>query len=412
MSDFNLFSSKTDIKKLLFTTDKFKFDEQCSNDSWQDLPGITPTSVLASFIDNQNIQTSSLSSLSDNRNDYGWETLDDYSTIPKSYGFNCEQLSSKPTSYCRLDRRGHWLLLPPPPLLHTDTDKVVTYYDNKRLSRDSNQEQIEQNFPDSYESVTVSVDFHVPTDEFVLDHNNMFEENIPQWKNKIQHYENKISDDMNEKSRCIKPNHGKVANQFDEELVQEQLRYNGILEISYIRNQGWPVRFTFEEFLKRYKFISYPENSPIRINAITCEKILKQFSFTDYVIGKSKIFLKLEHLEILNQHYEQYIKNIIKCQKVIRGFLLRRNLLHKARQNANERHVFLSQVHCHGKKILEKLVSLPKIIQQTSSKTDDSGRLGHFIKKRIKHHKQSTSAADEAIPMSEQEHNEMLKVAK
>ncbi|CAF4001820.1 unnamed protein product, partial [Rotaria sp. Silwood2] len=211
---------------------------------------------------------------------------------------------------------------------------------------------------------------------------------------------------------CIKPNHGKVANQFDEELVQEQLRYNGILEISYIRNQGWPVRFTFEEFLKRYKFISYPENSPIRINAITCEKILKQFSFTDYVIGKSKIFLKLEHLEILNQHYEQYIKNIIKCQKVIRGFLLRRNLLHKARQNANERHVFLSQVHCHGKKILEKLVSLPKIIQQTSSKTDDSGRLGHFIKKRIKHHKQSTSAADEAIPMSEQEHNEMLKVAK
>jgi len=51
--------------------------------------------------------------------------------------------------------------------------------------------------------------------------------------------------------RCIKPNHGKVANQFDEELVQEQLRYNGILEISYIRNQGWPVRFTFEEFLQR-----------------------------------------------------------------------------------------------------------------------------------------------------------------
>jgi len=52
-------------------------------------------------------------------------------------------------------------------------------------------------------------------------------------------------------NRCIKPNHGKVANQFDEELVQEQLRYNGILEISYIRNQGWPVRFTYEEFFKR-----------------------------------------------------------------------------------------------------------------------------------------------------------------
>ena len=89
--------------------------------------------------------------------------------------------------------------------------------------------------------------------------------------------------------RCLKPNHGKVANQFDEELVQEQLRYNGILEISYIRNQGWPVRFTFEEFLKRYKFISYPQSSPIRANAITCEKILHALSFTDVVIGKSKV---------------------------------------------------------------------------------------------------------------------------
>ncbi|CAF4400540.1 unnamed protein product, partial [Rotaria sordida] len=68
---------------------------------------------------------------------------------------------------------------------------------------------------------------------------------------------------------------------------------------------------------------------------------------------------------------------------------------------------------------LEKLVSLPKVstksIQQTSSKTDDNGRLGHFIKKRTKHHKKSTQSpaiVDETIPMNEQEHNEMLKVAK
>jgi hypothetical protein len=56
---------------------------------------------------------------------------------------------------------------------------------------------------------------------------------------------------------CVKPNHGKVANQFDEELVQEQLRYNGILEISYIRNQGWPVRYTFDEFFQRSVDLSF-----------------------------------------------------------------------------------------------------------------------------------------------------------
>ena len=163
MSDFNLFSSKTDIKKLLFTTEKFKFNQQCSNDSWQDLPGATPTSLN----DSQNLDTSL--SLSDSRNDNGWETLDDYSTIPQSYGLNYETINEKPAGYCRLDRRGHWLLLPPP-LLQSDSSKVVTYYDKKRLSRDSNQQQTtEPDFPDSCESLTVSVDLHVPTDELMAD---------------------------------------------------------------------------------------------------------------------------------------------------------------------------------------------------------------------------------------------------
>ena len=157
MSDFNLFSSKTDIKKLLFTTEKFKFNEQCSHDSWQDWPGATPTS----FTNQENLDTSL--SLSDSRNDNGWETLDDYSTIPPSYGLIHEK---KPAGYYR---RGHWLLLPPP-LLQSDSDKIVTYYDKKRLARDSNQQPItEPFFPDSCESLTVSVDLHVPTDELMGD---------------------------------------------------------------------------------------------------------------------------------------------------------------------------------------------------------------------------------------------------
>ena len=201
MSDFNLFSSKTDIKKLLFTTEKFKFDEQCSNDSWQDLPGATPTSLLASFLDNQNIQTSSSSSLSDNRNDNGWETLDDYSTIPKSYGFNYEQISKKSVGYCRLDRRGHWLLLPPPPLLHHDTNKVVTYYNKNRLSRNSNEQQTEQIFPDSCESLTVSVDLHVPTDELVTDHDDLDRKTVQVWRNKMLPHQNVTSNDVQNLSR-------------------------------------------------------------------------------------------------------------------------------------------------------------------------------------------------------------------
>jgi len=188
MSDFNLFSSKTDIKKLLFTTEKFKFNDQCSNDSWQDLPGITPTSVLASLIDNQEIETSSLSSLSDNRNDNGWETLDDYSIIPKSYGFNCETISKKSNSYGRFDRRGHWILLPPPSLLQSNRNTIVTYFDKKRLLRDSNQQQNDQMFPDSCESLTVSIDLQVPVDGLITDHDDFDEQNNTRHNQNITSY--------------------------------------------------------------------------------------------------------------------------------------------------------------------------------------------------------------------------------
>lgn len=105
MSDFNLFSSKTDIKKLLFTTEKFKFDEQCSSDSWQDLPAHTPTSFLPSLIE----QHDAFSSPSDTLEDPAWETLDDYATVPIPVDLQNRTV----TAYGRFDRRGHWLLLPP-----------------------------------------------------------------------------------------------------------------------------------------------------------------------------------------------------------------------------------------------------------------------------------------------------------
>jgi hypothetical protein len=56
-----------------------------------------------------------------------------------------------------------------------------------------------------------------------------------------------------------------------------------------------------------------------------------------------------------------------------------------------------------------------KSIQQTPAKPDGAGRSGHYIKKQTKDQKKltpSTTISNEAIPMNEQEHNEMLKVAK
>uniref|UniRef100_A0A3B4EU12 Unconventional myosin-X-like n=1 Tax=Pundamilia nyererei TaxID=303518 RepID=A0A3B4EU12_9CICH len=55
--------------------------------------------------------------------------------------------------------------------------------------------------------------------------------------------------------RCIKPNMDKKANQFDPDVVLNQLRYSGMLETVKIRRAGFPVRRTFKDFYSRYKMI-------------------------------------------------------------------------------------------------------------------------------------------------------------
>lgn len=46
---------------------------------------------------------------------------------------------------------------------------------------------------------------------------------------------------------------------------------------------------------------------------------------------------------------------------MVKGFLVRRNLLRQAKHFANERHSFLTYIHLTGKRSIEKLVSLPKV---------------------------------------------------
>lgn len=56
-------------------------------------------------------------------------------------------------------------------------------------------------------------------------------------------------------SRCIKSNKDKIPNAFDDETVQRQLRYTGMLETVRIRQAGYNVRLTYEEFIQLYRIL-------------------------------------------------------------------------------------------------------------------------------------------------------------
>ncbi|CAF2872103.1 unnamed protein product [Rotaria sp. Silwood2] len=177
MSDLNSFSTKSTLKK-------FFIDQQYSNDIWQDLSDVTPTFIY----DDQNLD---ISSLSNEKNTNSWQTINDYKAIPKSYGFDSEQ-----AGYCRFDRHGHWLLVSPSHPFHDDGNKAITYDDTKHLSKDSSSQQIEHTFPDSCESLTVSIDFHVPTDELITDNDDTNGQHMAVCNNQIQHYDNITSDEI------------------------------------------------------------------------------------------------------------------------------------------------------------------------------------------------------------------------
>jgi hypothetical protein len=67
------------------------------------------------------------------------------------------------------------------------------------------------------------------------------------------------------------------------------------------------------------------------------------------------------HPEILNQQVDKVVKRVIICQKIVRGFLCRRRLLHlleSIQQQTNEKIAFINQIHKQGSIAMEKMVYL------------------------------------------------------
>ncbi|XP_053482052.1 unconventional myosin-X isoform X2 [Ictalurus furcatus] len=121
--------------------------------------------------------------------------------------------------------------------------------------------------------------------------------------------------------RCIKPNMEKHANEFDPEVVLNQLRYSGMLETVKIRRAGFPVRRTFSDFLHRYTVL-------LRAKMITdgedwrkCYDLLRTFdaSRKEWQLGKTKVFVK----EVLEQKLERERDEV----RRVAGMLIRAHIL-------------------------------------------------------------------------------------
>jgi hypothetical protein len=88
--------------------------------------------------------------------------------------------------------------------------------------------------------------------------------------------------------------------------------------------------------------------------------------YNNVFICSIKVFLKMWHPEILNQQLDKIVKRVVICQKIVRGFLCRRRLLHLltlAQKQSTERIAFVSQIHKHGSQALEKQLQIKSKIK-------------------------------------------------
>ncbi|XP_073971326.1 unconventional myosin ID [Rhodnius prolixus] len=95
--------------------------------------------------------------------------------------------------------------------------------------------------------------------------------------------------------RCIKPNENKSPTGIDDERVEHQVRYLGLLENVRVRRAGFAYRHRYDLFLKRYKMISqftwpnFRSGSDRDGTRVLIDE--KGFS-NDVKYGKTKIFIK------------------------------------------------------------------------------------------------------------------------
>lgn len=175
--------------------------------------------------------------------------------------------------------------------------------------------------------------------------------------------------------RCIKPN-SEQKPLFNDLFVTKQLRYCSIMHVCKIRKCGYPYRIKFEDFLTWFNALSncvlkYKSKLTLEDKCINC---LQYVNIKNYKIGKTKVFLRYWHLDILNEQENKFKKKIILIQKVIRGWIVRNRLSKYYQQQSI---LFLNKLEKKSDNLFEKISSTSQKIQVKKLKKSKKEKKTH-----------------------------------
>ncbi|CAH8348628.1 unnamed protein product [Eruca vesicaria subsp. sativa] len=125
--------------------------------------------------------------------------------------------------------------------------------------------------------------------------------------------------------RCIKPNSKQLPRIYEEDLVLQQLRCCGVLEVVRISRSGYPTRLTHQEFAGRYGFLLSDKKvsqDPLSVSIA----VLKQYDVHPemYQVGYTKLYLRTGQIGIFEDRRKKALQGIVGLQKHFRGRLSRK----------------------------------------------------------------------------------------
>ncbi|KFP42881.1 Unconventional myosin-Vb, partial [Chlamydotis macqueenii] len=149
-----------------------------------------------------------------------------------------------------------------------------------------------------------------------------------QFKASLNRLMETLSSTMPHYIRCIKPNDGKQPFVFNSRRVVEQLRACGVLETIRISASGYPSRWTYQEFLERYRALLSREElmgaDEKQICSLALERLLQDPS--KYWCGKSKVFFRAGQVAYLEElRFRRLRAACALLQRHLRGWLAQRH---------------------------------------------------------------------------------------
>ncbi|KAK9689005.1 hypothetical protein RND81_09G027500 [Saponaria officinalis] len=124
--------------------------------------------------------------------------------------------------------------------------------------------------------------------------------------------------------RCIKPNSMQQPGVYEKDLVLQQLRCCGVLEVVRIARCGYPNRITHQEFAQRYGFLISDKNvshDPLSLSVV----VLQQFNILPemYQVGYTKLYFRTGQIGALEETRKRVLQSVAGFQKCYRGYKAR-----------------------------------------------------------------------------------------